>query len=437
MDKLKAYRQAFKALPEGCISAEINLVCKENTSVTCSDGEITECTTSERDMLFVRATGKSTGIVYCENLDKDPNEVIALALENANMVDTTLPQPMLKNHQDSHIMDENCKVTIPELIEKARDVSRMPGVVQSTASEYIRSSTVLNSFGTETIQHQPVYTVSVNIIGKGEDNFKRKEYSSRVLKDINVNEMLRQIECEAELEHEELPYITLSAGKYDAILSSTMMVNIMNTAWQLFAQRLIDAKISPICIGDVLGSNKLNIIDCPTCPWSAYDYTIDGEGVRGPVQNRLVDRGIVTGTLRTLKHGKSTGNAGRADLLTANINTELIPVPRNIWIEPGENSPKELIAQMNTGIHLTYSMDEFHSLNIPTASFSIPCGGVYYENGVAVGRLQQMNICGNFKDLFNSLEAVGNDMNMSPMWPHYDYCFGGPSLLVRGAEFAM
>ena len=48
-----------------------------------------------------------------------------------------------------------------------------------------------------------------------------------------------------------------------------------------------------------------------------------------------------------------------------------------------------------------------------------------------------MNICGSFRDLFGNLEAVGNDMNMKGMWPHYDYCFGGPSLLVRGAHFAM
>lgn len=437
MDKLHAYREVFRNLPAGCTAAEVNLICKDNTEITCANGEVTECTTSERNMLFVRATGEATGIVYCENLEEDPRKLIAMALENASVVASGKPQPMLVNRNDSHVMEGQASVTTEDLMEKAREVSMLPGVQQCTVSACIRHSIVLNSLGTETEQRQPVYMISIDVLGKGEDNFKTKSHSSQNLNEIDVQEMMRQLENESALAHQELPFMTLPAGTYDAVLSSAMMVNVMNTAWQLFAQRLIDTGRSPLQIGDVLGSDKLHIVDCPTAPWSGYDYTIDGEGVRGEAENRLVEAGVVKSTLRTLKQGDSTGCAGRADLLTANINTELISVPRNIWIQPGEQTPEELVKQMKTGIHLTYSMDEFHSLNISRASFSIPCGGVYYENGKAIGRLQQMNICGNFKDLFAGLEAVGNDMNMRPMWPHNDYCFGGPSLLVRGANFAM
>lgn len=437
MDKLQAYRQVFQNLPDGCTAAEVNLICKENTEITCARGEMTGCTTSERNMLFVRATGKATGIVYCENLDRDPRELIQLALENASVVEAAQPQPMLENITDSHIMETENAVTPAAMMAKAKELSLLPGVAECTVSECIRHSDVLNSLGTETRQRQPIYTISISVEGKGEDNYKVKQRSAKTLDEINVDEMMQELARENALDHAELPYISLPAGQYDAVLSSAMMVNVMNTAWQLFAQRMIDAGRSPLRVGDVLGGERLSIVDCPVCPWSGYDYTIDGEGVRGPEVNHLVKDGVVAGTLRTLKHGQSTGSGGRADLLTANINTEIIPVPRNIWIQPGEAQPEELVAQMGTGIHLTYSMDEFHSLNIARGSFSIPCGGVYYENGKPVGRLQQMNICGSFRELFAGLEAVGCDMNMKPMWPHYDYCFGGPSLLVRGAQFAM
>lgn len=437
MDKLKAYREVFRSLPEGCATAEVNLICKENTEVTCANGSMVECSTSEKNMLFVRATGKATGTVYCENLDEDPEKLIKMALENASVVTAGEPQPMLKDHRDSHVAEEIRAVSADELLARAREFSLLPGVEQCTVSECIRHSVVLNSCGTETVQHQPVYSVSMDVLGKGEDNLKTKFRSSRDLDGINVQEMLRQLKAESILSHEELPFITLPAGTYDTVLSSAMMVNVMNTAWQLFAQRLIDSGRSPLRIGDKLGSDKLYIVDCPTSPWSGYDYTIDCEGVRGAAENRLVEAGVVTGALRTLNQGGSTGCAGRADLLTANINTELISVPRNIWIRPSTQTPEDLVAQMKTGIHLTYSMDEFHSLNIARASFSIPCGGVYYENGRAVGRLQQMNIFGSFRELLAGLEVVGNDVNMLPMWPHDDYCFGGPSLLIRGANFAM
>lgn len=297
-----------------------------------------------------------------------------------------------------------------ELIARAKELSLLPGVTECTISLCVRHSLVLNSLGTETQQRQPNYVVCLTVPGKGEDNHKTVQRSSHTLSEIDPMGMLAQIQQESALCREELPFITLPAGAYDAVISSAMTVNIMNTAWQLFAQRLMDNGRSPLKPGQLLGSEALNILDCPVCPWSGYDYTIDCEGVRGPEETHLVTAGVITDTLKTLKQGSSTGCAGRADLFTANINTELISVPRNIWIAPGSKTPEELIGQMGTGIHLTYSMDEFHSLNIAGATFSIPCGGVYYENGRAVGRLQQMNICG---------------------------CFGGPSLLVRGAHFAM
>ena len=437
MDKLHAYRQAFAHLPEGCTAAEVNLICKENTQISCAAGEMKGCTTSERNMLFVRATGKATGIVYCENLDKDPLELIAMALENASVVEAAQPQPMLENHHDAHVCESAHAVTAQELIGKAKEWSLLPGVLHCSITQCIRHSLVLNSLGTETAQCQPIYTVSLGVPGKGEDNFKSKECSAQSLDAIDVEKMMRELEAESVLDHAELPFVKLPSGAYDAVISSAVMTNIMNTAWQLFSQRLIDANRTPLRVGDKLGTDKLQIIDCPVSPWSGYDFTIDGEGVRGPAENLLVSDGVIVGSLRTLKHGESTGSAERADLLSGNINTELIPVPRNIWVQPGEKSPEELIAQMGTGIHLTYSMDEYHSLNIASATFSIPCGGVYYENGKAVGRLQQMNLCGSFKELFAGLEDVADDMTMHAMWPHYDYCFGGPSLLVRSAQFAM
>lgn len=436
MDYLKAYRAAFRQLPQGCAGAEVNLIIKNNTQVSCAQGELTSCAASEKHMIFLRATGKATGIVYSENLEAEPGALIAQALENAAVVETGAPQPMLENTR--HIHCASAEALPPQaLIARARELSLLPGVEECTISLCVRHSLVLNSLGTETEQRQPNYVLSLTVPGKGEDNRKVVERSSHDLNEIDTMGMLAQIQAEAALCHEELPYITLPAGDYDSVLSSAMTVNIMNTAWQLFAQRLMDNGRSPLKLGQRLGSDALNLVDCPVCPWSGYDYTIDGEGVRGPEETRLVTAGVITDTLRTLKQGNSTGCAGRADLFTANINTELISVPRNIWIVPGNETPEALIARMGTGIHLTYSMDEFHSLNIAGATFSIPCGGVYYENGKAVGRLQQMNLCGSFRDLFGALEAVGKDMNMKGMWPHYDYCFGGPSLLVRRAHFAM
>jgi len=437
MEQLQKYREAFQTLPQGCRSAELHALFTEETSVTCANGELTGCQASESNRLYLRATGEATGMVYTENLEEDPNRLIALALENAAGVEGGQAQPMAVGVQDQKLPSSSVGCPVEDLISWAKDMSRHAMVEDCTVTEKIRRSVVLNSLGTQTEMCTPIYMVSVGVQGKGEDNYKFGVCSRNSLAEIDGASMLRKLAAENALEHEELPYITLPTDSYAAVLSSAVTVNIMNTAWQLFAKRLMDCGRSSLQMGDILGSEKLHITDSAVMPETGFDFTIDMEGVRGPADVHLVQSGVVTNSLRTLADGDSTGCAGRDDLLSGNIHTELLSIPRNIWIHGGEKSPEELIAQMGTGIHVTYSMDEFHSLNIARGTFAIPCGGVYYENGKPVGRLQQMNLYGSFKDLFGALEEVGTDISMNAMCTNDSYCFGGPSMLIRKANFAM
>jgi len=437
MERLQKYREAFQRLPEGCTGAEVNALFEEKTSVTCVRGELTQCQASEASRLYLRATGSSTGMVYTENLELDPYLLIGQALENASGVEGGCPQPMLCGVRDKKLSDAVAESGAAGLIDLAGKLSLNSMVEECSVSRIVRHSIVLNSCGTETEIKAPVCIASVSVQGNGEGNLKISRLSRKNLTETDADEMLRRLEAEKALEHGELKYITLPGGCYDAVLSSAVTVNIMNTAWQLFAQRLMNCGRSSLRIGDTLGSRKLFITDAAGTPESGFDFAIDMEGVRGPAQLCLVEAGVVKDSLRTLAEGSSTGCAGRSDLLSGNIHTELISIPRNIWIHGGEKSPEELISQMGTGIHLTYSMDEFHSLNIARGTFSIPCGGVYYENGKAIGRLQQMNLYGSFRELFGGLEEVGNDISMKPMEIYNSYCFGGPSMLIRKANFAM
>lgn len=155
MDPLKAYREVFRQLPEGCTEAEVHMLSKQSTEVTGIGGELTACSTSEQTMLFVRATGKATGVVYCEDLEEDPRRLIEMALENAAVVSVGAPQPLLKERQDSHVAEDCQPVPAQQLIALAKEASLLPSVEQCTVSECIRHSVVLNSRGTETVQRQP------------------------------------------------------------------------------------------------------------------------------------------------------------------------------------------------------------------------------------------------------------------------------------------
>jgi PmbA protein len=95
-----------------------------------------------------------------------------------------------------------------------------------------------------------------------------------------------------------------------------------------------------------------------------------------------------------------------------------------------------MIQTMDTGIYLTYSLDVFHSINIASGEFSIPCGGVVYKDGKPVGIADQLTIAGNLRDLLKDIRAVGNDLTLEEFMFYHNYSYGGPSLLVDQLAFA-
>ena len=90
---------------------------------------------------------------------------------------------------------------------------------------------------------------------------------------------------------------------------------------------------------------------------------------------------------------------------------------------------------MKTGLVLTYSLDLFHSVSIASGAFSVPCGGYYVKDGIAVGSVSQMTVAGTLRELFSGVEAVADDLDFDDFY-FKNYCVGSPSALMRGLVFA-
>ena len=437
MDRLQKYREAFRALPNGCTGAEVSARFVERMSVSGQKGDTSGCEATESNALFLRVNAGGTGTVYTESLEDDPTKLLLKATENAKSIPGGVEQPLKTGRRERPSGEKEQLRSPQELRLLTQELSLWEEIERCTVSQEQQTVCVLNTNGVEISHTATICEIELSVCGKGEDNFKTYHIARNRFSDFDIPNLLRQIRQECAWEHDELPYMKLKSGRYRAVVSNSVVINIMNTAWQLFAQRLINSGKSPFSVGMTVGNSVFSVVDAAIMPEGGYDFSLDAEGVRGSTENFLVKDGVMCETLRTLADGNSTGNAGRDDLLSGMIHTEVISIPRNISIVAGSKLPEELLAEMGTGIHLTYSMDEFHSTNITEGTFTIPCGGVYYENGKPVGRVQQMNMYGKFSDLFTAVEAVGNDTQMRPMDTYRSYCFGGPSLLVNGVQFTM
>jgi PmbA protein len=128
----------------------------------------------------------------------------------------------------------------------------------------------------------------------------------------------------------------------------------------------------------------------------------DAEGL--PNRRRaLVDQGVLTTWLLDLRSArqlglKSTGHAARGTASPPG------PSATNIWIEPGPQTPAELMADIKSGFYVTELMGM--GVNGLTGDYSRGAAGFWIENGELAFPVSEMTVAGNLNDMFLRLIAA-------------------------------
>jgi PmbA protein len=131
----------------------------------------------------------------------------------------------------------------------------------------------------------------------------------------------------------------------------------------------------------------------------------DAEGLANR-RRALIDKGVLTTWLLDLRSARqlgltSTGHAARG---TASPPS---PAATNIWIEPGNASPAELMADIKSGFYVTELMGM--GVNGLTGDYSRGAAGFWIENGQIAFPVSEMTVAGNLKDMFARMVAA-NDL---------------------------
>src|SRR5436305_3580499 len=131
----------------------------------------------------------------------------------------------------------------------------------------------------------------------------------------------------------------------------------------------------------------------------------DAEGIANR-RRAIIDQGVLTTWLLDLRSArqlglKTTGHAARG---TASPPS---PAATNIWIEPGEPSPAELMADIKNGFYVTELMGM--GVNGLTGDYSRGAAGYWIENGQIAHPVREMTGRANLKDMFARM-AAANDL---------------------------
>lgn len=447
MIPLKSYEKAMQYLPEMIREAEVNAERHEQVSYKSKWGAISNTNASGLIALYVRATGEKTGYAYTENLEEAGESVIKRAYENGAYIETGVTD-LLNNKQTAYTATEDhvdSKQTpsidlavIKQCVSHFDDaVRKLPNLVDYSVEVCVDTfeSRLINSNGVDVSSVYQVwhYAVHLTCIYNG------KNYEGQYMGNVAAHDHM-DFDCAIEKAHEMVLNQCieghLDSGVYKVLLDRGVVINMMTTVWQMFSGLKYFDGASALSgkFGTVIGTSDLSIVDTNQHPDVGYQYAFDSEATSCK-PHTLVEKGKFVGLLHNLKSAEnmemqSTGNAGRVALLTGSIPTDIIITPKILYIEPRQLSKEMLLRKMESGVYITRSSDVFHSINIGSGDFSIPCSGMIVKEGRAKQSVQSMTLNGNFFELLSQIEAVGDDLKIEAFLLK-SYCIGAPSVLVN------
>ncbi len=177
-------------------------------------------------------------------------------------------------------------------------------------------------------------------------------------------------------------------------------------------------------LGQQIFNPSITIVDDPHRLRGFASKWFDGEGL--PTMRRnFIDKGVLTSWVLDLRSARqlnlaSTGSASRG--LASNPS----PSTTNLHLEPGAQSPDEMIRALNKGLLITEFIGS--SINGATGDYSRGASGFWIENGEIRFPVSEITVAGNLIDMFANL-APANDLE-------FRSSTNAPSCLIEGMTIA-
>ena len=205
-----------------------------------------------------------------------------------------------------------------------------------------------------------------------------------------------------------------ASGRLPVLLTPYASTLLTLTLAECLGSVSVSKGVSPLAdkIGEQVLSERLTIREDPTYAGHPFARAFDDEGVA--VQPRkVIERGVLRSFLVDLSGAanlgtRSTGNAVRRTLFSERI--EDVPVPNWLCaiIEPGEDSWRDLMAEVEEGILVT-RMAGLHSCNLLEGQYAVQANGFHIRSGRPVGYLERVMLAGNVFEDFLAVRAISRE----------------------------
>lgn len=206
------------------------------------------------------------------------------------------------------------------------------------------------------------------------------------------------------------------SGRYTMIIDNRVAGNIIFRLFQPLSARNIQQRNSYLIdmIGQPIASDLLTLTDDPFIRGGMGSRLFDGEGIAAR-KRTIVDKGVLKTYLIDNYYGRKlelTPNGGSTS---------------NIIMDYGTRSQEQIIAAQDKAILITSFSGG--NANATTGDFSFGIAGQLIENGRITRAVNEMNISGNMKNLWNQLVENGND-------PYQYASLQSPTMVFASVDFS-
>ncbi|MFP6711101.1 MAG: metallopeptidase TldD-related protein, partial [Rhodospirillales bacterium] len=177
-------------------------------------------------------------------------------------------------------------------------------------------------------------------------------------------------------------------------------------------------------MGAQIFPENITIYDDPHRPRGLRSKPFDGEGVANQ-KRKIIDNGVLTTWILDLRSSRQLGmeTTGHASRGTGSPPS---PSATNVYLEPGTQSPAELMSDIKSGLYITELIGM--GINGLTGDYSRGASGFWIENGELTYPVSEITIAGNLKDMFLNLTPA-DDLE-------FRYGVDAPTLRIDGMTLA-
>ncbi len=439
MDFNKLIKECNKS---GFKDVEILLESTSNDSFSLFDSTVIDNKCNDSSYANIRALTKDKLVsYYAENLtDENIPHVVSSLKEMSNYLDSTSKQKFYKDETkvDFKFNEQNDFVLISktdkieyfkDLTNTIKEKSELVKHVRISYSEIKKEYEIKNSEGLDKKTFSTFGNLFVQVIVSNSEESRSSYYSKQVknFKDIDTREVIEKTVDEA---IKQLGASTLESKKYKVVLKNTCMVELLKAFKDQFSSLALVNNMSSLKgkTGKQIFGKNVSIVDDPfKDEFNAIPFDMEGVNTK---KKYIVKDGSFVDFMYNLDtasklNKESTGNGFKEDGIKGNV----LVGPTNLYLEEGARDLESLFKKVENGVYITGFQGMHAGINPISGDFNLQSQGFLIENGLRTRPVTLIIVSGNFFEVLNDINSIGNDLE-------FKYGVGSPSVYFNGLNIS-